>query len=118
MAMMSIEEVDSGRAKQLGMEVRARAAGPELVRVELEFDATGTLKNFERVELEMREGGKLLLSATLREERSGAGHIRAGFAADRGSLDQLTLRVVTGMGRTRTGYDLPVKDFVDLAKVR
>ena len=39
LAMMSLEEVSKSRAKELGMVVRANAAGPDAVRVWLEFDA-------------------------------------------------------------------------------
>ena len=118
-ALMSIELVSVDRAKALGLEVRAHAAGPDVVRVELEFETQGKLKDYSRVDLELRDGGRLLSSSTLREEPSKPGRIVVGFAADRTKLDQMTLRVVVQHSpRSRTGYDVRVKDFVDLEKVR
>jgi hypothetical protein len=53
-AMMEIEIVSVDRAKELGPEVRANAAGPDAVRVELEFEPKGALKDYNRVDLEIR----------------------------------------------------------------
>ncbi|HET6246706.1 MAG TPA: hypothetical protein VFE47_03325 [Tepidisphaeraceae bacterium] len=92
--MLDIEQVTKDRAKALGMEIRATAAGPNLVRVELAFEPRGELKHFTRVDLEMRDGEKLLISSTLKEEQTKPGKIIVSFAADRGKLDQMTLRVV------------------------
>ncbi len=115
-AMMSIEPVTKDRAKALGLEVRSSAAGPDVVRVELEFETKGELKNYSRVDLELREDGKLLTSSTLKEDRSKPGRVVVGLAADRAKLDRLTLRVVVEHGaRTRTGYDIKVTEFVDPA---
>ena len=117
-AMMDIEQVTQERAKELGIEIHAKAAGPSLIRVGLEFEPKGTLKDFSRVDLIMTDGGKLLVHASLREEASKPGHIVVGIAVDRADLDKLTLRVVVSDGLGGSGYDLHVKDFVDLAKVR
>ena len=117
--MMSIELVSKKRAKALGMEVRATAAGPDIVRVEIAFDVKGELKYFSRVDLEMHGGGKLLMSATLQPDRSTPGRAVVGFTASRGDLEKFTLRVVTEQGpRSRTGHDLRVHEFFDLEKVR
>jgi hypothetical protein len=113
-ALMEIDLVSRARAKELGMEVRATDAGPKAVRIELEFPLDGELKNYSRVDLEMHDGGELMLSATLREEKSKPGRVRVSCAADRGNLDRLMLRVVTEHSeRTRIGHDLKVKDFVE-----
>ena len=118
-AMESIGFVSKGRAKELGMEIRSRSAGPDAVRVELEFETRGKLKNYSRVALEMRDRGRLLLSATLREEQPKPGRIVVGFVADRRNLDKLTLKVVVERRSTgRIGHVIRVKKFVDLEKVR
>ncbi len=121
-AYMGIEEVSKERAKELGLVIRSNAAGPDPVRVELEFDTKGLFKNFSRVDLEITQGGKLLMSSSLKEDRSKPGRVVVGFAADRANLDKITLRVVTERpGQVvpeRTGYDLRVKDFVDLKNLR
>ncbi len=118
-ALMSIENVTRERAKELGLQIRANAAGPDTVRVEMEFEIKGELKNFSRVDLELHDGGKLLMTSTLREDKSKAGRVVVSFAADRGKFDQITLRIVTqSSARSRTGHDVRVKYFVDLKEVR
>lgn len=116
-AEMVIEQVTKPRAKELGMEIRAKAAGPEGVKVTLEFDAKGELTSFSRVDLEMREGAKLLFSTTLREQKSAPGHVVVSFVVDRSHLDNVALRVVTSEPALGgAGYDVRVKDFVDVEK--
>ncbi len=118
-AMMDIDLVSPKRAKELGMEIRSNAAGPDAVRIELEFKPDGELKDYSRVDLEMHQNGKLLMTSILREERTKPGRVVVSFAADRGSLDKITLRVVTQSApRDMVGYELRMKDFVDLAKIR
>ena len=116
-ALIGIEEVNKERAKELGLEIRATAAGPDAVWVALEFATKGELKNFVRVDLELGEGGKLLLSSTLKEEQPKPGHVVVSFSVDRAQLDKITLRVVTGMPIDYTGHDLRMKDFIDVKKL-
>jgi len=87
LAMMEIEFVSPQRAKELGMAVKANAAGPDAMRISLEFPAAGELKSFSRVDLEIMDGGKLQLSASLREEKTNDGHVIVSFAAARDQLD-------------------------------
>ena len=113
-ALESIEPVSKERAKELGLEIRSHAAGPGLVRVELEFETKDELKSFSRADLEIRDGDKLLVSSTLREDRPGPGRVVVSFAADRADLGKITLKVVAQPGeRTRIGYEVRAKDFVD-----
>lgn len=114
-AMMSIAHVSKERAKELGIEIRSQAAGPHAVWVELEFKARGKLKNFSRVDLEIREGEKLLVGyAALREKRSSSGSVVVGFMADRACLDRITLTMVVGAPMNMAGYVLRLKDFPGL----
>jgi len=107
--------VSKERAKQLGMEIRSQANGPQ-VWVELEFKPEGELKHFSHVELEITEGGKFLLGyAPLGEKRSSSGSVVVRFLADRAYLDKLALIVVMGDFEDG-GYEVRVKDFVDLGK--
>ena len=118
LAMMAIEIVSKDRVQELGLEVRANAAGLDAVRVELEFE-TKALPRYSRVDLEIRDRGKLLSSSTLREEPAKAGRVIVSFAADRTELSQFTVRIVTGVGtRNMTGYDIQAQEFVDLEKLR
>jgi hypothetical protein len=114
--MMSIESVSKARAKELGMEVRTLQAGPDTVRVELEFKTEGALKSFERVDLEIMADGKMVLSTALKEEKAAPGHVVVSLAAARTHLDGMTLRVVTGVPRDYTGHDLRLRDFVESEK--
>ena len=117
-ALESIEFVTPERAKALGLEIRANAAGPQAVRVELEFEAKGELQNYARVALEMHEGDKLISTSTLKEEPK-PGRILVSFAADGASLNKITLKVVTqDSPRTRIGRVLRIHELVDLSKLR
>jgi hypothetical protein len=109
------------QAKELGLEIKAKASGKDAVFVVLEFETNGKLKGYSRAELEMKDEGKLLLRSTLREDKSPSGRVVVSFAADRTKLSELTMKVVieyTDGGAGRVGYVLPVKEFVDLKKLR
>ena len=119
-ALEGIEFVTKERAWELGLEVRAHAAGPQALRIELEFEVKGELQNYSRVAFEMYDGDKLIASSTLKEEPlAKPGRIVVGIAADRASLNKMTLKVVTqSSARTRVGHILRLHEFVDLANVR
>jgi hypothetical protein len=116
--MMDIELVTPQRAKELGMVVKANAAGPDTIRISLEFPVSGELKSFSRADLEIMDGGKLVLAASLREEKTNEGHVIVSFAVARDQLDKLTLRVVSGVPRDMVGHDLRLKEFVDLKNLK
>ena len=102
----------------MGMEIRAKGNGPNEVWVELEFKTEGKFRHFSQVELAIGEGDKLLVGyAALRQKRSSSGSVVVRFMANRAYLEKITLTVVVG-DFGDIGYDLRVKDFVDLGKVR
>jgi hypothetical protein len=120
-ALWLIAPVSKERAKEMGLEVRSTAAGPNHVMVELEFKTEGKFKEFSpagkfkdrsRVELRIGEGVNPPISAPLREDRSKPGHVVVSFSADRTQLDKLTLRVMAPEPDGGTIYHLRVKDFV------
>ena len=118
-AMMEIVVVSKERAKELGMEVRFTANGPNEIWVELEFKPEGKLKDFKHVSLEIRDGGKFLLGyAPLGEKRPKSGSVVVGFLANRAYLDKVSLRVVAGHPMDLTGYELRMKEFVAPGKAR
>ena len=120
-AVWDIEIVSKERAKELGLEVRSTAAGPNHVQVELEFKAEGKLKYFSQVDLRLGKGDNLAVAAPLREDRSKPGRVAVSFSAYLAQLDKLTLRVMVPFrdgGAGGTVYELPVKDFVEMKRVR
>ena len=113
-AMDSVTLITREQAKELGMEVRSKAAGPDAVWVELEFEIKGELKRITHVGLEMWAGKKLLLSSILRDNRPAPERVAVSFTADRSNLDKFTLKVLSHQGLGSVGYELRVKDLVDL----
>jgi hypothetical protein len=126
-ALWGYAHVSKERAKELGMEVRSTAAGPDQVRLELEFKIEGKLKDFipggkfedySGVELRIGEGKNPLVTAPLREDRSKPGRVVVRFTADRAQLEKLKLCVFVTESDGGTIYQLAVKDFVELKKDR
>ena len=108
------------QAKQLGMEVRAKAIDTNQVAVELEIQTEGASRfhaKLERVELQISQGTTNLVSAILRVEQSKPGHVVVCFTADRAQLETITLRVC-GSARGLVIYELPMKVLGDLEKAR
>ncbi len=119
LGMMSLDVISRDWARELGAEIRVTSAGPHEVRVELELKTEGALKNFSRVELELTDGKKLLVTSTLREERPSLGRVVVGFATGKTNLEKITLKVVTGKGtRDQVSYDLKLKAILDPGKTR
>ena len=120
-ALREIAVITKKEAKEMGIEVRAHTAGPDAVWLELEFKPEGKLKEFTHVELNMGEGKKaFVVSATLRETRSSSGSILVTLTASRAYFEKITLSVVMHSPREAGDhtYELRMKDFVDLEKVR
>src|SRR5207253_10501558 len=69
LALIEIADISPAKAKELGMEIRAQPSGPEAVRIELEFPTKGELNLFSRVNLEISDGKKTLLSSSLLPEK-------------------------------------------------
>src|SRR5262245_54243745 len=124
-ALWGIASVSKERAKEMGMEVRSERAGPNHVRVELEFKTEGKFEAFSpegkfkhgsRVELRIGEGDNTSLIAPLREDRSKPGRVVVSFNADRAHLDKINLWVMVPESDGGTAYVLRVKDFVEPEK--
>jgi hypothetical protein len=116
LALISVEDVSKARAKELGIEVRAKPNGPKEAWIELEFKPAGVLNDFNHVSLEIAVAGKFQLGWTpLKHERTSTGTVVVRLMGNREFLENVTLRVVSGV-IGMTGYDLRVKDFVELDK--
>jgi hypothetical protein len=118
-AMRSIGIVSKAEAKEMGIELRATAAGPDAAWLELEFKTEGRLKAYSHVELEIREGDKPLVAyAALAETKSQSGSVVVRLMANRAYLEKITLTVVTGFPSNYAGHELHLKDFIDLEKIK
>jgi len=115
-ALWGIVPVSKEVAKELGMEVRTSATGPNHVIVELEFKPEGEFKGFSRVDMRIGLGDNPPVTAALREDRSKPGRVVVSFTADRGQLDKIKLWVRVPETLGGTIYDLRVKDFVEVKK--
>ncbi len=115
----SVGRVSTAQAKELGMEIHAKANGTNALLVELEFNAENKLKSFSHVELRVTEGEKPLVTATLKEDRPSPAHVAVSFTSDLGQLDKIRLWVfVADAMPGGTIYELRPQDFVELKKVR
>lgn len=113
LALIEIELVTKARAKELGLEIRSIASGPNETRVWLEFPAKGEFKNFTHVSLEVREGDKRVMSALLLPDRSDPDKVAVNFTADKTTLAKSTLMVlVRNDGLSQVGYLIKVQDFI------
>jgi len=117
-ALWQLDPVSRERAKEMGMELRSTAAGPNHIRVELELKPEGELKDFGRVDLHFGEGDNPPLTAPLREDRSKPGRVVVNFTAKRTQLDKIKLWVIVPFMTGGTAYELRVNDFVELGKNR
>jgi hypothetical protein len=116
-ALWGIAPLTKKEAKDLGIEVRSKAAaGFDAVEVELEIKADGKLKDFSRVDLRVGEGKKVV--TPLQADRSKPGRVVVRFTAERTRLDQIHLWVMVPEEAGGTAYDLRVKDFVVVGKGR
>ena len=119
LAMRSVGTVTKKEAKEMGIDVRATAAGPEALWLELEFKPEGKLKTYDHVELEIDEGGKTLVAyAALGEKRSSSGTVVVRFMASRAFVGKITLSIITGFPPNFSANQLRMKDFVELDKIQ
>ena len=118
LAMISVGNVSKVRAKELGIEVRAKANGPKEAWIELEFKPEGKLAEFKHVSLEIADGDAFQLGWTpLKDERTSTGSVVVRLMGNRSFLEKVTLRIVCG-AFGETGDDVRITDFVDLDQLR
>lgn len=121
-AMWDVETATKARAKELDIQIRSHPAGPNHLRIELDFPTTGPFKNFtqgksssdpSRVDLRLGKGDDLMISASLREDRSKPGRILVSFTISRSQLDKVSLWIMVAHGLGGSAYDLQLNQFVD-----
>jgi hypothetical protein len=113
-ALWEIAPVDTEQAKKMGIEIRSIGAGPNDVRIEMEFKPEGELKNLDRVDL--RLGGDSGVTAPLKEDRSKPGRVIVSFSASKAQLDKIDLWIMVPESLGGVIYEIRIKDFVAGAK--
>jgi hypothetical protein len=107
-ALWEIAPVDTEQAKKMGIDIRSIGAGPNDVRIEMEFKPEGELKDFDRVDLRLGDG----LTAPLKEDRSKPGRVIVSFSAGRAQLDKINLWIMVPGSLGGVIYEIRIKDFV------
>jgi hypothetical protein len=114
-ALQENEEISKERAKALGVSLRSNPNGEAGVKVWIEFKATGELKNFSHVDLQIGDGEKRMVTAPLMASHQDAEGVSVQFSADPAWLPSSVLTIVVSGGpRSRVGYQFKVKDFIEL----
>lgn len=119
LAMISIENVSTNRAKALGVTLRARTNGEAGVKVWLEYKTEGELMNVTYVEVRIGDGANQIMSAQLRVANPGPGKASVDFSAFPKYLPVSSVMIVVYHGpRGDVGYNFQIKDFLDLEQFR
>ena len=123
LGMMEVSFVTPKVAKEMGIDVSARASGPKHVWVTLRFEKKGRLEHYgperySRVEMRIGDGEQPLVVAGLKERSTKEGEVQVSLMVARQHLDSTALMVVVGSGLIPGGgYEVKLKDFVDLEAV-
>jgi len=118
-AMLPVADVTKQRAKELGVEIQSSPAGTNQVNVTLRFKTTGEFKNFRYAQLEIGDGERLVLSATLQPQHPQTDTVEFIFAVDHAMLPKCTVMIgVYDHVLDGTGYLFKLKDFIELEKTR
>ena len=113
-ALISIRTISKQDAEELGIDVRARAGGPDHAWVEMEFNPDSLTGKFQHVSLEITdENDEFALGWTpLKDQRTRDGKALVRMMGRRKFFNNVTLRIVHGeLGSL--GLDVQLKDFVN-----
>jgi hypothetical protein len=117
-AMISVENVSTNRAKELGVTFRATKNGEAGIKVWLEYKTEGELKDVTYVEVQIGDGESRIMSAQLKVTNPGSGTASVNFSAYPKYLPVSSLMIVVYHGpRGDVGYQFQIKDFLDLKKL-
>ena len=113
-AEYTIFDVSMAQAKEMGVTIRSEKNGDAGIRVWMEFKATGKLKEFAYVEVQIGEGKSRIMSAPLRVSHPSPGSVAVQFSADLGYLRKSALEIfVDAAPLGGTIYRFKVKDFIE-----
>ncbi len=128
-AMISFSYLKPEKAKEIGVKVQSKGAGPDGVWIEVNFDVKGALKDYSpekrysRVELRIEGTGKgeneqtSLVTAGLLENRPKPDRVSVSFSAERSQLDKFEVWIVIGGGLFDGGaHVLKMEEYVSMEK--
>jgi len=119
LAMLSIEDVSTNRAKELGVTIRTNMNGQAGIQVWMEFKTEGELKKITYVELQIGDGEHRIMSAPLLVSYPSPERGTVRFSAYPAYLSKCILTIaVYGGPKGDRGYRFKVKDFVELVQER
>lgn len=116
LAMSEITDASKERAKELGITVRSRLRASHDVWVQVEFKTSGQMKEFRYADLEVTQGRKRLILASLQPRKpaidSPADRKLLEFYIDPAALPNSTVTIfVYNEPMSGIGYRLQMKDF-------
>ena len=115
-----VADVSKEQAKELGVVIRTQPSANHDLRVEVEFRATGRMKEFRWADLELTQGGKRLVSAALQPRKPprnrAADTTRLEFNIDPAALPDASVTLfVADEALGGTGYRLKMKNLATSA---
>jgi hypothetical protein len=128
-AMISVSEVSVERAKEMGIQITSKAAGPYHVRVEMEFRREGSLKSFDperydRVEMRVSAGDdslpagkRTLMNVPLQLKHPQPGRVSVAFTARRDQVVRISVMIFFRIDLSMSAFDIDLKDFVNLKRL-
>jgi hypothetical protein len=118
-ALVEIEDISKERAKQMGIDVRVKRSANNDAWVQVEFRAAGPLKEFRWADLEVTQGEKRLVTASLMPRRPAPDSVLLEFYGDPAALMNASVTIVAyNDPRTGIGYRLQMKDYLDRTAAR
>lgn len=115
---MEIGILTKEKAKEWGLTVKARKNGMAGVAVTVEFKMQGELKSFNRAELQVWDGKKYELLVPVQAAHPTPDSVSVTFSGDPAFLAKSQLMIILSEPpEGGTGYEMQVKEFVDLEKI-
>ncbi len=123
-ALIQVAAVSKEQAKKLGIEVESQSAGPNHLRVVIDFKRMDALKKFDpdkygRVELRLRDsdatvprGTRTLFVAPLQLKQPEPGRVSVAFTARRDQVARMSVVIHLMEGLSMVAFNLELEEFV------
>jgi hypothetical protein len=116
--MMDIMDVSREQAKAWGVTIRTNLNGEAGVRVWMEFKPEGKFQQFRNVQLQVGDGEKQVMSATLNESALKSGNLSVNFSVQPAYLAESTLLIVVDdQPLGGSGYQFRIRNFLEPSKL-